>query len=194
MKRILDETSILETRVTEWINQGKQAGYRLLYREYYRALVSFGTRYLRQTEVVEDIVQELFTSIWKRALHFDSFAGLRTFLYTSTRNACLNELKRQRLKDDYLSSMRPEDFVEEPDDPARVKEEVYRVLFSIVERLPGRCRQVFELHLQGKKNEEIAALLGISIATVKTQKNRAMNLLREQMGDLYILALVLHVL
>jgi RNA polymerase sigma-70 factor (ECF subfamily) len=194
MKRILDETGVLETRMIEWINQGKQAGYRLLYREYYRTLVSFGTRYLRQTEVVEDIVQELFTSIWKRALRFDTFDGLRMFLYTSTKNACLNELKRQRLKNDYLSSMRPEDFVEDPDDCAHIEEEVYRVLFSIVERLPGRCRQVFELHLQGKKNEEIAALLNISIATVKTQKNRAMNLLREQMGDLYLLALILHML
>ncbi|MDR1273287.1 MAG: RNA polymerase sigma-70 factor [Odoribacteraceae bacterium] len=186
--------NVSETYLLDLLNQKKQLGFRLLYQEYYRTMVSFGSRYLHRTEVVEDIVQELFSDMWKRDLRFDSFPRLRTFLYTSVRNACLNELKRERVRTDYLLSIREEDLVEEPDDRAQVEEEVYRMLFSVIEQLPRRCKEVFEYHLEGKKNEEIAALLNISIATVKTQKNRAMNLLREQMGDLYLIAVLLHVL
>ena len=48
-----------------------------------------------------------------------------------------------------------------------MREEIYRELFLAIQELPDRSREVFELHLQGKKNEEIAEVLGISVLTVK---------------------------
>ena len=67
------------------------------------------------------------------------------------------------------------------------EEEVYRLLFRAIDKLPTRCREVFLLHMDGKKNEEIATLLGISIETVKTQKKRAIQFIKEQMGTCYFL-------
>ena len=55
------------------------------------------------------------------------------------------------------------------------EEEVYRLLFRAIDKLPTRCREIFLLHMDGKKNEEIATALGISIETVKTQKKRAIH-------------------
>ncbi|MDR1414423.1 MAG: RNA polymerase sigma-70 factor [Odoribacteraceae bacterium] len=185
---------VSETYLLDLLNEGKQQGFRLLYKEYYRTMVSFGLHYLQRREAVEDIVQDLFSDIWRRGSRFDSFPRLRTFLYTAVKNGCLNELKRERVRSEYLMSVREEDLVEAPDDRLQVEEEVYRMIFAVVERLPRRCREVFEYHLQGKKNEEIAALLSVSVATVKTQKNRAMNLLREQMGELFFVAVALQVL
>ena len=63
-----------------------------------------------------------------------------------------------------------------------MKEELYERLFSVVDELPPRCREVFLLHLDGKKNEEIAELLNISLLTVKTQKKKAMSYIRERLG------------
>ncbi|MDR2130353.1 MAG: RNA polymerase sigma-70 factor [Odoribacteraceae bacterium] len=183
-----------ETDLPELLNQKKQLAFKILYKEYYRAMVAFGLHYIHRPEVVEDIVQELFTSIWKRDLHFNSLPELKTFLYTSIKNACLNELKREQTRRDYLLSLPAEEPWEEEDDRRWIEEEVYRVLFATVEKLPARCKKIFELHLQGKKNEEIAALMNLSIATVKTQKNRAMNFLREEMGALYLVAILLRIL
>ena len=54
-----------------------------------------------------------------------------------------------------------------------------------VDELPERCRQVFKLHLQGKKNEEISQMMELSVETVKTQKKKAMYFLRERLGKSY---------
>ncbi len=83
---------------------------------------------------------------------------------------------------------------EEPDDFKMIEEEMYKILFEVIDSLPKRCKEIFELHLAGRKNEEIANLLNISILTVKTQKSRAMQILRTHMGDLFSLALFLHII
>ena len=79
----------------------------------------------------------------------------------------------------YLKALRLEEDTNE--------EEVYRLLFRAIDKLPTRCREIFLLHMDGKKNEEIATALGISIETVKTQKKRAIQSIKEQMGTCYFL-------
>ena len=75
-----------------------------------------------------------------------------------------------------------------------MREEMYRALHRAVDELPERCRQVFKLHLQGKKNEEIAQILELSVETVKTQKKKAMYFLRERLGRLYYLLIILNII
>ena len=72
-------------------------------------------------------------------------------------------------------------------------EEIFRQLFMTIDSLPERCKQVFLLHMEGKKNEEIAAALYVSLETVKTQKKRAMSLLRKKLSP-YHFALLLSIL
>jgi len=74
------------------------------------------------------------------------------------------------------------------------EQEIYRQVFAAIEELPPRCKKVFEMHLQGKKNSEIASLLNLSIETVKTQKKRAMRHLRKRMGSLFVLMLAFDIL
>ncbi|MDR2413959.1 MAG: RNA polymerase sigma-70 factor [Odoribacteraceae bacterium] len=173
---------ISETYFIELLNRKELLGFRVLYRDYYRTMVSFGMNYTRQRESAEDIVQELFTSIWRRELRFDSLSGLKTFLFTAIKNACLNELKKEQVRKEYLLSLPPDEPLDENDDREWIEEEVYRRVFLAMEKLPPRCKEIFKYHLQGLKNDEIAARLNISIATVKTQKNRAMNFLREEVS------------
>ena len=62
------------------------------------------------------------------------------------------------------------------------KEEIYRQLYLAIDRLPKKCREIFLMYMDGKKNEEIAQILSISIETVKTQKKRAMRFLKDDTG------------
>ena len=83
---------------------------------------------------------------------------------------------------------------EEDEDYRLMREEMYRALHRAVDELPERCRQVFELHLQGKKNEEIAQMLELSVETVKTQKKKAMHFLREWLGELFYILVALNII
>ena len=168
----------------EQINGKHIAAFRELFCVFYRYLVLYAMRYVRQQEVAEDVVQEVFVAIWESDKEYNSYHGFRAFLYDSVKNKCLNHLKHEEVERRHAEIMMQEQ--EEDDEDYRLmREEMYRELHRVVAQLPDRCRAVFELHLEGKKNEEIAQALTLSIETVKTQKKKAMHFLREQLGQLY---------
>lgn len=162
-------------------------GFRLLYQHFYRPLVVFAMNYLDDKEEAEDVVEDLFLSLWENHYQFASYERLRNFLYMSVKNSVLNLIKHAKVRERYeLLAMQKEQWDEE-DDRKMVREEVYRLMFEILDSFPVRCREIFRLALQGKKNEEIAEELGISVLTVKTQKNRGIKILKKRLGHLFVL-------
>jgi RNA polymerase sigma-70 factor len=175
------------------INGKHFAAFRELFRMFYRYLVLYAMRYVRQQEVAEDVVQEVFVAVWESDKEYNSYHGFRAFLYDAVKNKCLNYLKHQEVERRHTAIMMQEQ--EEDDEDYRLmREEMYRELHRAVALLPDRCRAVFELHLQGKKNEEIASTLRLSVETVKTQKKKAMHFLRERLGELYHILVVLNMI
>lgn len=170
----------------EKLNTQQPIAYHKLYNEYYRVLVAYAMNFLSTAEASEDIVQELFATMWEKKMIFLSFPSFRTYLYNSVRNASLNYLKHQNVEAVYMKHLSAT-FQEITEEEEANEEEVYRLLFHTIDQLPPRCREVFLLHMEGKKNEEIALALGISIETVKTQKKRATQFIKEQMGTLFYL-------
>ena len=176
-----------KTPFIENLNKQQTSAYHQLYDEYYKVLVLYAINFLSSQQAAEDIVQELFATMWEKKMKFLSLPSFRTYLYNSVRNASLNYLKHQNVESLYLEHLANtyREILEEEEDTN--EEEVYRLLFRAIDKLPTRCREVFLLHIDGKKNEEIATLLGISIETVKTQKKRAIKFIKEQMGTCYFL-------
>ena len=66
-----------------------------------------------------------------------------------------------------------------------IKEETFRIVMSIVEELPPGSRNVFSRVIQGYSAKEIAEDLGITIETVKKQKQNARRVLKERLGNLF---------
>ena len=170
------------------INTKQEAAFNDLFEGFYRYLVLYAMRYVQQQEVAEDIVQEVFVAIWESDKEYNSFHGFRSFLYDSVKNSCLNYLKHRAVEKRYEAYVQEEQ--EEDEDFRLMREEMYREVYRVVDSLSDRCREVFEGYLQGKKNEEIAQLLSLSVETVKTQKRKAMRILREELGKTFYLYLV----
>lgn len=167
----------------EQINEKREEAYHELFKEFYRSLVLFAMRYIEEQEEAEDIIQELFVTVWEKKEKFLSYNSFCVFLYRSVRNTCLNRIRHRKIKERYIdyTICHKEDA---EDDFEMIEEELYRRLFKVIDELPPRCREVFLLHLEGKGNEEIAHSLQITLLTVKTQKKRAMRYIREQLGVL----------
>lgn len=175
-----------EQHFLENLNKQLPSAYRSLYEDYYKLLVLYAMNFLSAKQIAEDIVQELFTTMWEKKMVFLSLPSFRTYLYNAVRNASLNHLKHLNVEATYMEHITTtyHEITEEEDTN---EEEVYRLLFRTIDRLPTRCREVFLLHMDGKKNEEIATALGVSLETVKTQKKRAMQFIKEQMGTLFFI-------
>ncbi len=166
----------------ERINQKQRSAWHELFRRYYQALVMFAMKYVDKPEA-EDIVQELFVSLWEKKENFLSYPSFCVFLYNSVRNTCLNRIKHQKVEEKFIHYSLSNEKDTEELDYEMMEEDLYRQLFQAVDELPVCCRKIFLMHLEGMKNEDIADCLKLSVQTVKTQKKRAMRYLRGRLGN-----------
>ena len=176
------------------LNEKHLDAFQLLYDYYYKILVLYAINFVEQEVIAEDIVQDLFISIWEKDVKFDSLTAFKTFLYNSVRNSSLNYLKHLQVEEKFARASQQKGADTDELFLEIEEQEIYRQLFKIIEELPVRCREIFEMHLQGKKNNEIASLLALSIETVKTQKKRAMRHLRRRLGVLATSLLLTNIL
>ena len=152
-----------------------------LFSDYYGILVCYAQKYTKREDIAEDIVQDVFASLWEENLIFPSQANFRSFLYISIRNAAFDYLRHQNVESRYIEeALTANRFLS---DDSFQKEEVFRLLFKQIDLLPERCREIFLLHLEGYDNDAIAKKLSLSIETVKTQKKRAMKTLRNNLKE-----------
>lgn len=174
-----------EIQLLDEINGRQVKAYHILYDEYYPALVAYAASFTLSDEVAEDIVQELFITMWEKHVTFPSFLSFKTYLYKYVKNASLDYLKHQDVEGRYTDYIRAFSDDAEMDEDEMICEEDYRLLFRAIDELPERCREIFLLSLQGCKNKDIAQQLSVSVETVKTQKMRAMKHLQDKMKLLF---------
>ena len=119
---------------------------------------------------------------------FPNEKTIRTFLYTSVRNGCLNYLRDLEIRARNDRKAVPES--EEDQDCfllRQMESEVVTELFEAIDELPERCREIFYMaYLQEKEEKQIAELLRVSVNTVKTQKQRAKAYLKGRLGELFV--------
>lgn len=172
------------------INAREIEAFKEIYDRYYRTLVVYAANFIEDGDVGEDLVQEIIINIWENRMTFTSLSLFNSYLYNAVRNASLNYLKHQGVADKYMEYL---SHTYSPIEEESVNdEEIYRLLFELVDRLPQRCREVFLLYMEGKKNEEIAGMLHLSIETVKTQKKRAMAFIRGNLDKALLTSLALY--
>lgn len=84
--------SLREILFLRSINRQEPQAYKELYTDYYRSLVMYCLRFVLREDVAEDIVQELFVTMWNKQMVFLSYPSFKTYLYTAVRNASLDYL------------------------------------------------------------------------------------------------------
>lgn len=180
--------------IMDRLKQGEPAAYASFFNVFYPPLCYFASQLIRDRPAAEDIVKDTFIKLWQKHKDFETPQNVKAFLYITVRNASLNHLRHQAVKEHsqkellYLGRDREEPQVLH----AMIKTEVLRELYIKIDRFPAKRKHIFRLaYLEGLKNEEIAARLDISISTVKTQKARAILALRSHFSEYQLIAVFL---
>ena len=157
------------------------------YDRFYAALCVYVSKILPVPDAVEDLVQEVFISVWEGKRTFSDIKELTNYLYRACYNNALLYIRNNQIHDTILSSLAEEESVEDEDMiyALTVKEEIIRQLYYYIEELPSEQRRIILMRIEGYTWEEIAERLEISINTVKTQKTRSYKFLRERLGDFH---------
>jgi RNA polymerase sigma-70 factor (family 1) len=172
-----------EINIIHGIKSGEERTYSHLFKSYYQVLTVFACKYVSDLEAAREIVQDLFVHIYENRDTLVITTSLKSYLYQSVRNRCLNHLKQAKIHNKHLEILKSEaDRGMDPEALYNETEMEYRV-FQIVSHLPSRCQAIFMMsRVEGKKNGEIAAQLNISVRTVETQISKALRILRQKLA------------
>ncbi len=160
------------------IKRGNKQAFKKLFDDYFPILCVFATHYIDDKEICKDFVQEAFLAYWERKDDFDDILKVKSFLYTVTRNKCLNHLKHEQLD---LSNFPDQEEYDIDFESAIIEQETFRIVRKSVEELPTQMRNIILYSMKGLKNHEIADKLQISEGTVHSLKKIAYRKLRESL-------------
>ena len=164
---------------------GNAEAFATLVARYDRAVYHLAYRTLHDVEEARDVAQEAFFKAFRSLKTFKPEARFSTWIFSITYHACCDRLNRRKR---YSSDEMPEraDPSPGPERQAIALDESRR-LRAAIDDLPEKYRTVITLyHLQGKQYDEIAAVLGLPMGTVKTHLFRAKEHLRKLLAGLEV--------
>ncbi|MGN6296375.1 MAG: RNA polymerase sigma-70 factor, partial [Ginsengibacter sp.] len=154
------------------ISLGDQTSFRQLYHQFYKKLLQFAFVLTRNKEVAEELVEDVFIKFWKNRKNAETIRNVRVYLYSATKNTCLNYLSSKA----HQNITQPFDAVNielaNPHSPEQILiyRETYTKIQSAVQTLPPRCKMIFKLIREdGLKYKEVAEILNLSASTVEAQ-------------------------
>ncbi len=169
--------SDLEPGLIRRAQQGDREAFAQLIPPCYAPLVGWLYRFCGDADLAEDMTQEVYLRVWRALPSFRGEAKFGTWLYRLAINACLNRRRQLRAQLQVVDDERTLALLtsEEPSPSASALDrERNAALWAEVDRLPEKYRLVITLfYQQNLSYQEIAALLGLPLGTVKAHLNRA---------------------
>lgn len=148
---------------------------------YKTRLLYYARQFPLEWHEAEDLVAEAFLALWRSKHQIQSDLHIRNFLFITLRNKAINLVAAKKRQESLLASLEPGPQVADDHLSAGLVEtEMLHLLQQAVKTLPAECRRIFELsYHQEQTPAEIARLLDMNPATVRSQKRRAIQLIQQ---------------
>lgn len=188
-----------ETDLLAKIAEGDERAFTIVYEFYQHKIYTFCLPILHSEILAEEVVQESMLKLWRMGCQLKTIINLDGYLKSIARNRALDLLRHQKLverTDQKLTHSWTEEHNETEEQI--ILNDTNKVLKDAIGHLPKQQKLVYQLSQQkGLKNDDIAAQLNLSPATVQTHLKLAMKFLREHIRkntDIAILIILLKLL
>ncbi|WP_026993929.1 RNA polymerase sigma-70 factor [Flectobacillus major] len=163
-------------------------GCELLFKRYYQALCTHAVRYVYSREIAEDLVGDIFFNFWNTKAYLSVTTSYRAYLFRAVRNRAYNYIAYELKQSDSIDlATQQEGQLSDLPEQIMQYEELYTQIDTIVASLPKQCQKVFLMNrFEGKKSREIAEDLQISVRTVETHIQKALNTLKSGLKDSFL--------
>jgi len=165
------------------LTRGETWAMTAIYDRYARLVYSLALKMLNDRAAAEEVVQEVFVKVWRRARDYDAQRGkFSAWLTGITHHHTIDELRRRRARpfasedEDSLANVATD--LPAPDDAAQTNLERRRIVDALRE-IPDEQRRCIEMaYFEGYTQEEISERLGEPLGTVKTRMRLGMQKLK----------------
>jgi len=181
----MSHSRVSDNDLLRQIAGGNTNAFEMLFKQHYENLCRYACTFIRESDEAEDIVQKTFVTFWEKKEDIAVETSLKSYLYGAVRNAALNNIKHQQVRQKHAATMTVNDHVaSESASDGVVSAELNEQINAAIDRLPQQCRRVFELsRFEGLKYAEIAEQLGISVKTVENQMGKALRRMRDELHE-----------
>lgn len=167
------------------IAAGNEQAFRQAHDLFKARLFFYARRFRLEWEEVKDVVAEAFLQLWNGRAQLQSNGHLKNFLYFAVRNQALKVLDARDRQQSYLHQHMPSAEASADNEQPHhriIEAELGQLLADAIAQLAPDYRRIFELSYYEEKNpREIAKILALNPATVRSQKRRAIEMLRAYM-------------
>ncbi|OBQ54778.1 hypothetical protein VQ01_10810 [Tamlana sp. s12] len=162
------------------LHEGDEQALSLIYKKYWEVMYVAAYNLVKNKEISEDIVQDVFVNLWNKRDKLLVKTSLKSYLYTSTiykvydffrKNNKMIEVELVTNFNEKIQALTPETQL--------MHKELIQHVESVIDELPEKCKEVFRLSREeGLSNKAIAAQLNISLRTVEGHISKALRFLR----------------
>lgn len=178
----MDKSDAAQKKLIRLLKEGDRSAFESIFNLYEKRLYAFTFSITKSHYSTEELLQEIFIKIWEQRASIDTSLSFNAFVYTIARNLTYNHLRKIANQDNlkqelwrnisYLNAVENDIIFSEYED----------ILDDILKQLPQKKRSIFILSKQqGKTNQEIADLLGISQKTVKNHLWKTLKTIKAQL-------------
>lgn len=177
----LNKAFVEEDKLLDLVRNGDPNAFEQLFKLHYSNLCSYLRIIIKEREVIEDIVQELFVYIWENRNNFSPKGNIKSYLFKAVRNKAINYYKHETVKLNSTEELKLIYFSETNNVEKQYDaKEINQLITKSVTLLPEKCREIFTLiKFNGFTYQETAEILNLSIKTIENQMGRALIKLRE---------------
>lgn len=171
----------IDSVILKRVATGDESAFSELFHHYKQLVYHVAWTYVEDTQIADEILQDVFMSIWKNRDKINEITDFNAYLYVIAKNRSLKVLKgiikdkrRESDRAIYYNNLWEQEFLNDYSE-----KEVQQLLEQALLLLSPQQRNVFELsRMQGMSREEVAMRLNISKATVSVHLTIALRLIR----------------
>jgi len=173
----------------EALREGKKKAYEEIYNDFFGVLYHLCLQYLHNEKIAEELVQDTFLKLWEIRETLNEQINIRSFLYTITKNNCLNHLRNQKISMKHMENIK---YLEMQFNYEALEklgnyiqfEELRNKIDDAISKLPVEVIETFRLsRFEEFSYKEIADQQDISIKTVEARISKALRILRLELKD-----------
>lgn len=176
-------------KLIPFLRQGEKKAFEEIYTDFFGVMYHLSLEYLHNEKVSEEIVQDSFMKLWEIRETINDQFNIRNFLYTITKNNCLNYLRNQKIALKHIENIK---YLEMQFNYEALEklgnysefEELRQLIDRAIEALPDDLRETFLLsRFEELHYKEIAEKLSVSIKTVEARITKTLRILRQDLKD-----------